>query len=273
MVTSVEGGLTRQIDCERSARSAALADLRQELAMTAQLHFPSFGPSSMLSSTRASTANSPETSGGPPIVRARVCPPIQNTANAVPSCFREDGALKQLREAVGSLEQRAEERVTETENALSVLRTDLEALRAEQRLEGVVASALALASSGLSSHSRLRAIKALEDRAAAGAAGAAGGAAGAAGGAGSKTTSTSPGGKDEAWYKGHAASPSLLIQSTEVSEGAHSYGGDVTLASVSTTGGGKPAAIISEEEEKRRKAHWSHDSSNSNTVDHVSEAT
>lgn len=165
MVTTVEGGLARQIEGERAARRAALEELRQELAILVPR------PSTSTVSTALHRSLVSDNFGGldagflASVDKLAGGERVVVTPNLALDFFPEEDALLELREAMSSLERRAEERATETENALSVLRTDFEVLRAKQKLEAVAAGALALASGSLTSQARLRAIKALEERA------------------------------------------------------------------------------------------------------------
>jgi len=135
MVGAVEASLARQIDGERSARRAALADLRQELFRTQAL---------------------------PP---AALSPPGTGVANSLTDELSKTSLeVNRISVERTALERQAEDRAAEMQNTLIELRTEMAALRAEQQLQAVASGALALASGHLSPHARLRSIKALEER-------------------------------------------------------------------------------------------------------------
>jgi len=109
MVTAVEGSLLRQIDSERTNRRTAIAELRGEFS---RLRDGTMGHVGNMATVGATSSN--------------------------------QSSLGALRETVNGLERRTADKAAEVERMVLGLRTELTALRTEQQLQAVAASALAL---------------------------------------------------------------------------------------------------------------------------------
>lgn len=163
MVSTVEGSLVRQIDAERSARRAALAELRHEMASVSR-RLTALDGESLTTSGASKESLLILSNGGCSGSAAQGAVPFA-TASRPQILEVMEAATANWRNSLDAVEHHTMEKFVEADRAIASLRADVAALRSEQQLQAVAAGTLALTSGGLSQQARQRCLTALGERA------------------------------------------------------------------------------------------------------------